>query len=287
MIALTGSSGYIGSEFAKVIAERGIGLSCVRREEYSDFQTLRTFLFDNQPELLINCAAFVTKPSVDLCEDHKYETLMGNLVLPATITHACRATHTPLLHVSTGCLFNGENGGKGYSETDVPHLTFNTGAGYYVGSKEAAEHVVREYDNAYICRIRIPFDHIDNDRNYLSKLQRFDKVYNGRNSLAHRGDFVKACLDLFQMGAPYGTYNVVNVGSVSAQEICIMIRLILKREKPFEYWDEREFMTNVARTIKSNCTLDVSKLLDTGVKMRTVHEAVEDSLKNWHVSPPI
>jgi len=31
---------------------------------------------------------------------------------------------------------------------------------------------------------------------------------------------------------------------------------------------------------KSNCILDISKLLAAGVKMRSVDEAIEDSLKN-------
>ena len=36
-----------------------------------------------------------------------------------------------------------------------------------------------------------------------------------------------------------------------------------------------------ARTLRSNCVLDVSKLLATGVKLRSVTEALEHSLTNW------
>ena len=286
MIALLGSSGYIGSAFKAELQARSFTYACLLREDYSSFASLRRILHDLKPELVINCAAFVTKPSVDLCEDHKEETLNGNLILPATITHACQATNTPLLHVSTGCLFNGENEGRGYSEQHAPQLTFDRGADFYVGAKQLAEPIVAQFERAYLCRIRIPFDNVDNDRNYLSKLQRYPKVYNGRNSLAHRGDYVKACLDLWQRRAPCGTYNVTNIGQVSAQECCIMIRRLLKLERKFEYWDEEDFMKNVARTMKSNCTLDVSKLLATGVKIRDVHEAVEDSLRNWLPEKP-
>jgi hypothetical protein len=36
-----------------------------------------------------------------------------------------------------------------------------------------------------------------------------------------------------------------------------------------------------AKTPRSNCVLDVSKLLAAGVKIRPVLEALEDSLRNW------
>ena len=49
-----------------------------------------------------------------------------------------------------------------------------------------------------------------------------------------------------------------------------------------EFWkDDAEFYKQAAKTPRSNCVMDVSKLLSAGVKMRSVHEALEDSLKNW------
>ena len=36
-----------------------------------------------------------------------------------------------------------------------------------------------------------------------------------------------------------------------------------------------------AKTPRSNCVLDVSKLLAAGVKIRPVEEALEDSLRKW------
>lgn len=282
MIVLLASSGYIGSEFASSILDRYGSIGTPSRQEYSQFDRLRRYLKATNASLVINCAAFVTKPSVDLCEDHKAETLMGNLVLPAIITNACQATDTPLLHVSTGCLFNGDNGGKGYTEKDAPQLTFDTGCGYYVGSKQLAEQVVYQYEKAFICRIRIPFDGINHERNYLSKLQYYPKIYSNLNSLSHRRDFVKTCLGLWENRAPFGVYNCTNPGAITAREIVGMMNKYLT-PREYEFWDEAEFMMAVAKTPKSNCVLNVDKLLSTGLKIRYVHEAVEDSLKHWHV----
>ena len=64
-----------------------------------------------------------------------------------------------------------------------------------------------------------------------------------------------------------------------------MIGRILKPNRRFEFWkDEEEFYSQGAKALRSNCVLDVSKLLVAGVKMRPVEEALEDSLRSWNVA---
>src|SRR5262249_11025009 len=135
---------------------------------------------------------------------------------------------------------------------------------------------------SYIWRLRIPFDEEDNGRNYLSKVQRYAKGYDNVNSISHRADFVRACLDLWEMRAPFGVYNVTNPGFVTTRQVVAEIERILKPGRAFEFWaDDEEFYRLAAKTPRSNCVLDVSKLLGAGVKIRPVTEALEDSLKHW------
>jgi UDP-glucose 4,6-dehydratase len=130
--------------------------------------------------------------------------------------------------------------------------------------------------------LRIPFDEFDSTRNYLSKVQRYPKVYDNVNSISHRADYVRACLDLLERRAPFGTYNVTNPGFVTTRQVVEMIQKILKPKRQFEFWrNDEEFYRVAAKTPRSNCVLDVSKLLATGVKIRPVVEAIEDSLRNW------
>jgi UDP-glucose 4,6-dehydratase len=64
-----------------------------------------------------------------------------------------------------------------------------------------------------------------------------------------------------------------------------MVERILKPGRRFEFWkDEEEFYRQSGRAPRSNCVLDVSKLLVAGIKMRPVEEALEDSLRNWNVA---
>jgi dTDP-4-dehydrorhamnose reductase len=172
---------------------------------------------------------------------------------------------------------------RGYTEADRPNFTFrDPPCSFYSGTKGLGEEAITGVGQSYVWRLRIPFDEIDNPRNYLSKLQRYAKVYDNVNSISHRADFVNACLDLWQRRAPFGTYNITNPGYVTSHQVVRMIERILKPERKFEYWkDDAEFYHAAAKTPRSNCVLDVSKLLASGIKIRPVEEALEHSLRNW------
>ena len=130
--------------------------------------------------------------------------------------------------------------------------------------------------------MRIPFDEFDSSRNYLSKLLRYPKAYDNVNSISHRGDYAKACLDLWERRAAFGIYNVTNPGFVTTRQVVSLIEKILRPKRGFEFWaSDEEFYRSGGVVRRSNCVLDVSKLLAAGVKMRPVQETLEDSLRHW------
>jgi UDP-glucose 4,6-dehydratase len=171
----------------------------------------------------------------------------------------------------------------GFTETDTPNFSFRDGpCSFYSGTKALGEEAIAGLGQSYIWRLRIPFDEFDGARNYLSKVQRYAKVYDNVNSISHRADYVKACLDLWQLRAPFGIYNVTNPGWVRTRQVVEMLEKYLRPARKFEYWqNDEEFYRVAAKTPRSNCVLDVAKLLAAGVKVRPVQEALEDSFKNW------
>jgi dTDP-4-dehydrorhamnose reductase len=312
MILLLGASGYIGTAFANELQRRKWEFVSVSRGQmdYTRFDFLLEFLKSKKPEFVVNAAGYTGKPNVDACEDAKADTLAGNTLLPQTIAQACAAAGIPWGHVSSGCIFSGAKiveGNlvrvekdmtkpdaravveksperiRGFVETDTPNFSFrDLPCSFYSGTKALAEEAISGVGRSFIWRLRIPFDEFDNARNYLSKLQRYAKVYDNVNSISHRADFVRACLDLWEKRAPFGVYNVINPGFVTSRQTAEMIEKILKPARKFEFWkDDGEFYRQAAKTPRSNCVMDASKLLAAGARMRDVHEALEDSLKNW------
>jgi len=312
MILLLGASGYIGQAFQQELASRRLPHTPLSRKQldYSKFDRLLSYLRENKPSFVLNAAGYTGKPNVDACETARADTLQGNTLLPLTIAQACVAAEVSFGHVSSGCIFSGayvtENGKarvekdlsrpefkrvaednpsaiRGFSENDRPNFTFrDPPCSFYSGTKALAEEALAGLGNHYIWRLRIPFDEWDNSRNYLSKVQRYPKVYDNVNSLSHRGDFAKACLDLWERRAPFGIYNVTNPGFVTTHQVIAMIQKVLQPKRSFEFWaTDEEFYRTAAKTPRSNCVLDTSKLLAAGVKMRAVQEALMAALREW------
>lgn len=313
MILVLGASGYIGQAFVSELQRRSLAFTPLSRREvdYSRFDVLLKFLRERKPAFVINAAGYIGKPNVDACENAKAETLLGNVVLAVTTAHACLEAGVPWGHVSSGCIYNGakirDDAGnwrpetelskpderelflhsperfKGYAEDEMPNFSFrHPPCSFHNGTKVLAEEAIASVGQNYIWRLRIPFDEFDSPRNALTKLQKYPKVYENINSFSHRGDFVRACLDLWERRVPFGIYNVTNPGAISMRQIVEKIERILKPARPFEFFaDDNQFYTTGVKAPRSNCILDTTKLLATGVKMRPVDEAFEAALLNW------
>jgi dTDP-4-dehydrorhamnose reductase len=312
MIFLLGAGGYFGQAFAAELGRRQRPFAALSRKEvdYTRFDTLLELLQRKEPEFLINAAGYTGKPNVDACETARADTLQGNTLFPQTLAHACAVAGVPWGHISSGCVYTGAkvaaNGQArvvtdlttpemrvlvkddpgaihGFTEEDEPNFSFRRPpCSFYSGTKALAEEALQETGGAYIWRPRIPFDQFDNPRNYLTKLQSYPRVYDNVNSISHRGDFARACLDLWEQRAPFGIYNVTNPGWITTREVVSMIQSVLKPPRDFEFWnDDAEFYRVAAKAPRSNCVLDTTKMTSAGAQMRPVKDALADALENW------
>lgn len=286
MIYLLGGTGYVGQTYQALLKQRGISFRNLKRSEldYTNPAALADALKRDKPEFLINAAGYTGKPNVDACEIHKAECLQGNAVLPGLIAQACEAAGVPWGHVSSGCIYNGSKaGGAGFTETDAPNFCFRQSpCSFYSGTKALGEEVLDGHPNVFIWRLRIPFDHVDSPRNYLTKLMRYQRLLEATNSISQLPEFCAATLACWEKRVPFGTYNVTNPGKVTTHEV---VDLILKSgvcKKDYVFFkNESDFMQQAAKTPRSNCVLDSSKLEATGIRMTEVHEAIARDLRNW------
>ena len=266
MIYLLGGSGYVGKAYQALLAGRGVPHRTLSRAEadYTQSSVLRDLSRRDRPEFLINAAGYTGKPNVDACEVHRAECLMGNAVLPGLVAQACAAAGVPWGHVSSGCIYNGARpDGAGFTEQDAPNFTFRKGPllvlqrdqGPGRGGAGGAAQRLRLAAADSLRPGRQPAQ-LPGEADALRAAPRGDQL-DLRSWRSSRRRPSPAGRD----ASPFGTYNVINPGRVTTREVVELIRQSGVCRKEFRFFDdEAEFMRVAAKTPRSNCVLDSSKL---------------------------
>lgn len=269
------------------MVDRGISHIALSRKDvdYTSYKSLDSWLHMNynaplgtKDATIINCAGFIGKPNVDACEDMLEETLKGNVLLPHLLATMNQTRGRPLVHISSGCIYNGYD--KLYTEECPSDFDFNNGS-VYSGTKAMAETVLREFaDRHYIFRLRIPFDHHSSPRNYITKMLSYDTLLDAVNSMTNRQDFAKAVINLLEMKAPYGTYNITNPGSMSTSQVVDMIKEHIAPDKEYKFFKDFEEFYKHARAPRSNCVLDTAKV-ESLLDIKPLHDSMEQSIMKY------
>lgn len=263
-VILFGSSGYLGESFLKSYPD-----AICPRIDIADRVAVASVLDAEKPDVVINAAGKTGRPNVDWCEDHKEETLSANVTGPLILLEECGKRGIYWVHLSSGCIYTGDNDGVGYSEEDEP----NFDGSFYSRTKAWIEQILREFPNVLILRLRMPFDDSTNDRSLLMKVKKFTRVNDIQNSITYLPDFLNAAEVLIEKRKS-GIYNFVNPGAVSPYEIVELYKKIVDPAHTAERLTEKD-LASVSKVGRSNCVLNISKLENEGIGMRPVLEAVE------------
>ncbi len=284
---ILGKTGYIAKAISKELNSRSIPHATLSRSsvDYTDPACFDSWMHLNhnsgigtKSATIINCAGFIGKPNVDACEDKLQDTLKGNVLLPHSLLHLNASRGQPLVHISSGCIYNGYE--KKYTESCPSDFDFNNGS-VYSGTKAMAETVIRDHtDRHYIFRLRIPFDHHKSPRNYITKMLSYDTLLDAENSMSNRSDFAKAVIDLLEMKAPHGTYNITNPGSMTTSEVVELIKKHISPDREYKFFTDFEEFYKHAKAPRSNCVLDTTKI-ESLLKITPLHDSMEQSIMKY------
>jgi dTDP-4-dehydrorhamnose reductase len=279
-IAIIGNTGYVGKEIYKTASEKGHQPLAINRKncDIYNINELAKMLSFLQAEWVINCAGYTGKPNVDACEYNKAECLIANTALPTIISQVCDSLCLPWGQLGSGCIYQGH---RYFTENCKPNFTFKKdNCSFYSGTKALMEEILNT-STCYIWRLRMPFSNVSSDRNLLSKLLKYKKLLNAVNSLSNLQESVRAILESFEQQIPFGIYNLTQPGAITTKTIVDMIKKHQITKKRFDFYrDEQDFSQNIVAP-RSNCTLDVNKILSTGIKLLHIEESIERSLRNW------
>ena len=272
-ILVFGGKGYMGQEFLRLFPN-----AVAPSADIADCNAVAAALDTQKPDVVINAAGKTGRPNIDWCEDHKEETVHANITGPLILLNECQKRGIYWVHLGSGCVYQGDNGGKGFSEEDAPNFR----GSFYSLTKAACDEILREFPagpdgkgGVLILRLRMPFDGSLHERNLISKLTKYSRVLDTENSLTYLPDFFAAAKVLIERRKT-GIYHVVNPGVMSPYRIMELYKELVDPRHTFERLTLGE-LSEVAKAGRSNCVLTNAKLLSDGIKMRPVETVVREA----------
>ena len=248
----------MGHQFIRLLSE-----SKLLTSDIADEAVVAAALDTHRPRRVLNCAGATGSPNVDSCERKPAETYRSNVLGPIILASACRSRGIHFTHLGSGCIYTGDNGGKGFTEDD----SANFHGSLYSRTKAQAEAALRDL-GALQLRIRMPLSSTPSPRNLLTKLLGYPKIVSVPNSVTILEDFWHPALELMARGE-IGVWNMVNDGVETHEALLSLYQSLVDPRHRFEYISESELSSLIVAG-RSNCVLDTGKLHAAGLAMPQV-----------------
>ena len=234
---------------------------------------VRKAIMKYKPEVVINCAA---RTSLEYCEDNKADAVCTNTLGPINILDVCHEENIKFVHISSGCLFDGNQ--EISTEESIP-----TPAVWYTWTKKWADDAIMAHvhKNVLILRPRQLVSKKSHPSNLLTKFLGLDKIsaIDEPNSITCIEDFAEMLDHLLHKDA-VGIFNCANQGTISPLKISLMIKNEIKPELDVKHVSYDELLKKLPNR-RVNTILSIDKLLDTGYLPRSATDAVKWCLKNY------
>lgn len=262
-VVILGARGYIGTHLQAVYPH-----AHTPSVNIADPAQVGDMLDRLKPDIVLNAAGKTGRPNVDWCEDHKLETLTSNVTGPLVLLEQCAKRGVYWVHVGSGCIYEGENGGIGFSEEDPPNFS----GSFYARTKLWSDQILKDFPVLQL-RLRMPFDGSGHERCLLTKVTKYSKVLDVRNSITYIPDFIAATQQLVARRAT-GIYNMVNPGAISPYELMVLYKQRVNPAHAFERITLDQ-LASVTKAARSNCLLSSAKLEREGLHFLPLQAAVD------------
>ncbi len=209
-ILITGAGGQLGHALCDEYADENVLALKHADLDISETAAVRSVLKAEQPDLLINAAAYT---DVDGAESHQDLAFRVNAEAVQEMAQLSRELDIPLLHFSTDYVFDGRKGTP-YTEDDMPHPLSRYGI-----SKLAGEKAIRDlYPAHYIVRTSWLFHTAG--KNFLKTMldlsqQEEIRVVNDQVGSPTYAPHLARAVRYLQEAGDFGTWHLAGSGATS------------------------------------------------------------------------
>jgi len=272
-ILIFGSTGLMGSQLKDALIKKGYQVADPR-VEVRNLDEVKKAIEEHQPDYIVNAAGITGKPNVDWCEDQPGETFGVNLAGAINIAAAALEKNIKVAQMSSGCIYDGDNDGKGYSEEDEPNFF----GSLYSRTRVLSDKALREFPNVLQLRVRIPIMGHSHRKNLIDKLIKYPQMINITNSCTVMEDFIPATIKLMEMGET-GVMNMTNIGAMNHVGIMSLYKEIVDPSYEINVMNDEDQARLNAR--RSNTVLTSEKREALGVSMPPLEESLRRVLEDY------
>jgi dTDP-4-dehydrorhamnose reductase len=224
-IAVTGSNGQLGKEFARIASVHPrFKFTFLSKEEFplEDNKKIETWLIRHQMDIFIHCAAYT---AVDKAESEKEKAFKLNSEAPGLIATLLSKKKTRLIYISTDYVFDGT------STVPLKEDNATNPVNIYGASKLEGEHLVFQ-NNPFSQVIRTSWLYSSFGNNFVKTMIRLMKerkfirvVDDQKGSPTYAGDLAEAILHMLEKDnfIP-GIYHYSNEGETTWYEFAEEIK---------------------------------------------------------------
>ena len=274
-ILITGANGMLAKAVKECFKEETLILTDVEELDITNLKQVEEFIFDSNPDVIINCAAYT---AVDKAEEEVDLARKINAEGPKNLAIAAKKANCILVHISTDYVFGGDLSLNSiYKENDVKTPV----TVYGITKLEGENAICEEMDNYYIFRTAWLYGDGKNFVRTMLKLgkekQELNVVSDQHGSPTYAVDLANIIYQALEKKIPYGIYHATNQGFTTwydfTKKILADSNIICKVNAV----TSKEYLTPAKRP--TNSMLSKQKLEEQGIEIPTWEDALSRYLK--------
>jgi len=235
-----------------------------------------------KPTFVLNAAGVTGRPNVDWCEDHKQDTVRGNILGTINLADVCYQKGGIQCTVfASGCIYEYDAehqiGGKTFTEEDEPNYL----GSFYSKTKILSEKTLIHYPNVLVLRLRMPVSDDLHPRSFLTKISKYERVVNIPNAISILHDLLPISIDMTKKKRT-GIYNFTNPGAISHNDLLELYKEYINSSFTWKNFTVEE-QAKILKAGRSNNELNVSKLLAEYPQLLPIKEAAREMFKRMQL----
>ena len=280
-LLIFGSKGWIGRQFCEYLDNNNI-LYIESDSRADNEKDVEKEINEYKPT---NIVSFIgrtyggTFNTIDYLEQpgKLVDNIRDNLYAPMILSILCERYNIHYTYMGTGCIFeygSDEAGGEAKKrEDDVPNF-FGSSYSIVKGYTDRLQHMYSK--NTLNLRIRMPIVNYDHDRNFITKITKYEYVCSVANSMTVLPDMFPVIADMIKKNVA-GTFNLCNKGAITHNEILELYKTHVDNNFTWKNFSIEE-QNNVLLSKRSNIELSTDKLYELYPNIPDIRTSIENCM---------